>query len=506
MNFMNAMKNELNKEKTYTENGAVAYATSGKELLDFSFETTALRDASEPEIENKFIGVYFENPLVAMRYLFWLRDCRGGNGERRIFRVCLKALAKNKPSVAKAVLPLVPEYGRWDDLWCLLDTGLKDDVIALVKKQLAIDMEAVRNNWKISLLSKWMGSSNTSSKETRRLAEILRTGLVMSPKTYRKTLSMLRSYGNVVETYASSNNWSEINYSAVPSQANLKYKNAFMHHDEERRRAYLESLVKGEAKINAGTLQPHEIVAKYMSRYSSWMWGKQAGDYDETLEQLWKNLPDMTAGNMLIVHDSSGSMLSHISGNTTCLDVATALAIYMSEHNTGNWSNKFVTFSSNPKIVDLSNCKTLRDKLEYISRMNDCSNTDIYKTMMLILDTAKNNRIPQSEMPEMITICSDMQFDGRWFNLDKTLFENIIDRFEEAGYKMPRICFWNISDRISNTIPLQKNDLGLILCSGFSVQIMTMFMSNELDPYKVLLDTINAPRYDPVEDAIKDVI
>ena len=279
-----------------------------------------------------------------------------------------------------------------------------------------------------------------------------------------------------------------------------------MHHDEERRRAYLESLVKGETKINAGTLQPHEIVAKYMSRYSSWMCGKQVDDYDETLEQLWKNLPDMTAGNMLIVHDSSGSMLSHISGNTTCLDVATALAIYMSEHNTGNWSNKFVTFSSNPKIVDLSNCKTLRDKLEYISRMNDCSNTDIYKTMMLILDTAKDNRIPRSEMPEMITICSDMQFDGRWFNLDKTLFENIIDRFEEAGYKMPRICFWNISDRISHTIPLQKNDLGLILCSGFSVQIMTMFMSNELDPYKVLLDTINAPRYDPVEDAVKDVI
>ena len=145
MNFMNAIKNELNKEKTYTENGAVAYATSGKELLDFSFETTALRDASEPEIENKFMGVYFEDPLVAMRYLFWLRDCRGGNGERRIFRVCLKALAKNKPSVAKAVLPLVPEYGRWDDLWCLLDTGLKDDVIDLIKEQLHKDLEVIKH-------------------------------------------------------------------------------------------------------------------------------------------------------------------------------------------------------------------------------------------------------------------------------------------------------------------------------------------------------------------------
>lgn len=514
MNFMNAMKNELNKEKTYTENGAVAYAISGKELLDFSFETTALRDASEPEIENKFMGVYFENPLVAMRYLFWLRDCRGGNGERRIFRVCLKALAKNKPSVAKVVLPLVSEYGRWDDLWCLLDTDLKDNVIRLVLKQLDADISAVYNNQKISLLGKWMPSENTSSAETRRFAKILREGLGISPKSYRKTLSLLRSYGNVVETYVSANNWSEINYSAVPSQANLRYKNAFMRHDMERRNAYLDSLVRGDAKINAGVLQPHEIVAKYNPR--SWWGGKvEVNNYDETLEQLWKALPDVSVENAMVVRDGSGSMTCNRYGGAEPLAVASALAIYIAEHNTGVWKDKFITFSHKPKLIDLSNCKTLRDKLVETYAHDECENTNIEATMDLVLQTAIANHCTQDELPARIIIVSDMAFDSAtttyegWQRnpVDESLFDGIARKFEDAGYLMPKIVFWNVNQgNVKGGIPMQQNKLGVVLMSGYSTQLMTMAMSGETDPYKVLLETISVERYNPVEDAVKDVI
>ena len=235
-------------------------------------------------------------------------------------------------------------------------------------------------------------------------------------------------------------------------------------------------------------------------------WSCSVKDYDETLEQLWKNLPDMTVSNTLVVRDGSGSMCSAVSGKTTCLDVATALTLYMAEHNTGAWKDKFITFSSNPEIIDVSAEKTLHDKLDKVFHYGDCSNTDIYKTMKLILNTAINNHMTQEDMPEMIVICSDMQFDGRMFNLNHTLFEDIIDEFEAAGFKMPKICFWNINDRNEKTIPLQQNDLGLILCSGFSVQIMKMFMSNKLDPYEILLETLNSPRYDAVEEAVSGVI
>jgi hypothetical protein len=341
-------------------------------------------------------------------------------------------------------------------------------------------------------------SENASSKETKRKAYIIRNGLGWDSEKYRKTLSKLRKYLDIVERKMSAKEWGEIDYSTVPSKANLIYNSAFLRNDTERRRKYLEDLTNGvkDVKINAGVLQPHEIVSAYTGRG----WWSSVKDYDETLEQLWKNLPNMAVSNTLVVRDGSGSMCSPISGQTSCLDVATALTVYMCDHNTGDWKGKFVTFSSHPEVVDISAEETLHDKLDKISNYEECSNTNIYATMKLILDTAVNNKISQEEMPETIVICSDMQFDGRRFNFNKTLFEDIIDEYEVAGYKMPRLCFWNINDRGEKSIPLQQNDLGLILCSGFSVQIMKMFMSNKLDPYDILLETINSPRYDAVAE------
>ena len=502
MDFMNAMKAENNLRKTLTENGAVAYATSGKEILDFNFKLAGYRKASAEEIERDFGRVYYENPLLAVKFLFWVRDIRGGAGERRTFRVCLKWLAEHKPEVAKAVIPLVAEYGRYDDLLPLLDTNLRYEVSSYYKKQLKEDNKRRKLEQPISLAAKWIPSLHTSSDESRRYAKMLCEDFGWDEQKYRKRLAKLRKYLEVVERRMSAKEWGEIDYEKVPSKANLIYNSAFLRNDENRRREYLESLRKGDAKINAEVLQPHEIVAKY----TSMSWLRSVNDYDETLEQLWKNLPDMTVSNTLVVRDGSGSMCSTISGQTTCLDVATALTVYMCDHNTGGWKGKFVTFSSHPEVVDISAEETLHDKLDKISNYEDCSNTNIYATMKLILDTAVNNKIPQEEMPEMIVVVSDMGFDGGRFNFNKALFENIIEEYESHGYKMPKICFWNINDRNDNGIPLQKNDMGLILCSGFSVQIMKMFMSNNLDPYQVLIETINNPRYDTIEEAIKNIV
>ncbi len=505
MDFMDAMKAENNLRKKLTENGAVAYATTGKEMLDFNFKLAGYRKASEEEIRRDFGRVYYEDPLLAVRFIFWVRDIRGGAGERRTFRACFKWLAEHKPEVVKAMIPLVAEYGRFDDILPLLDTSLRKDVSAYYKKQLKEDNKRRKLNQPISLAAKWIPSLHTSSDESRRYAKMLCEDFGWDEQKYRKRLAKLRKYLDIVERKMSAKEWGEIDYNTVPSKANLIYNNAFLRNDTERRRKYLEDLANGvkDVKINAGVLQPHEIVSKYTK--SGW-WNNSVKDYDETLEQLWKNLPDMTVSNTLVTRDGSGSMCSPISGQTTCLDVATALTVYMCDHNTGDWKGKFITFSSHPEVVDISAEETLHDKLDKVSNYNDCSNTNIYATMKLILNTAVNNRIPQEEMPETIVICSDMQFDGTRFNLNKTLFEDIIDEYEAAGYKMPRLCFWNINDRGEKSVPLQQNNLGLILCSGFSVQIMKMFMSNKLDPYEILLETINSPRYDAVAEAVSGLI
>jgi len=507
MNFMNAMQNELNNRKTLTENGAVAYATAGKEILDFNFAVTALRKSSDDVIRNSFSRVYYENPLDAWKFLFFLRDIRGGNGERKIFRVCLKWLAENKPEATKHVINLVSEYGRFDDLWCLLDTNLKYDVCNYVKTQIESDIENAENGKPISLLAKWLCSENASSKETKRYAGIIRSNLGLTSRQYRKTLSKLRQYIDVVERKTSGKMWGEIDYSTVPSQANLKYSSAFLRNDEERRRAYLESLRNGETKINAKVLQPHEIVRAYNPNNSGWRTVESyAKPYDETLEQLWKALPDITVGNCLVVRDGSGSMTWGCD-KVRPLDVASALAIYMAEHNDGVWKDKFITFGNRPQIVSLENCNSLRDKLLVAYEYADCSNTDIEATMMLILNTAIKNNCSQEDMPKSIVIVSDMRFDQGCERADQSLFDNIAERFEQNGYYMPRIIFWNVNEALSKqTVPMQQNKLGVVLVSGYSTQLMKMIMSGETDPYKVLLEAINAERYKPIELAVKNYL
>lgn len=508
MGFMSSIANELSNETKLTENGAVGYRTTGKKLLDLNFSVASMRNASEKQIIDKFMGAYYENPVFAIKWLFYCRDVREGLGERRFFRTVLKQLAVDKPEVVKKVIEFASEYGRWDDLWCLLDTDLVDDVMALVKKQLKEDFDNMTANKSISLLAKWMPSINASSDTTKTYATIMCKNLGDTPRSYRKFLSRMRKYLDIVECKMSTREWSAINYETVPSRANLIYNNAFLRNDEERRRAYLGALEKGEAKINAGTLFPHDIVHKYMAGHS--YWSSSLKSVDATLEGLWKALPDTVKGaeNTIVVADGSGSMMCNVGGGTsvTALDVANALAIYFAERSSGEFKDKYITFSSRPQLVDFSKAKTLRDKIQIALSHSEVANTNIEATFDLILRTAVNNRMSQEDMPKNILIISDMEFDSATYNRSNvTLFGTIAKKYAMYGYKLPRLIFWNVNSR-TGTIPVKENELGVALVSGFSTNIVNMVMSNKTDPYECLLDTLNTERYQPIEDAIKSVI
>jgi hypothetical protein len=523
MGFIDAITNELNNETKLTENGAIAYRTSGKKLLDLNFAVASLRRASETEIINKFMDAYFEDKVVALKWLFYARDVREGLGERRLFRVAIEKFANQEPNATKELIKLVPEYGRWDDLWCLLETDLVDDVIKLIQTQLTEDFENMSAGKSISLLAKWMPSLNASSEKTKKYASIICKKMKDTPRSYRKFLSKMRKYIDVVECKMSAKEWNAINYEAVPSRANLIYNNAFLRNDEERRREYLGKLEKGEVKINASTLFPHDIVHKY----TGGGWGYSLKSLDATLEGLWKALPDTVKGaeNTIVVADGSGSMTCNVGGNTgvTALDVANALAIYFSERASGEFKDKYITFSERPQLVDFGNAKTLKDKIGIALSHNEVANTNIEAVFDLILSTAINNHMTQEEVPANILIVSDMEFDScatsgqaasrdRWgwasstYNRPTTtLFDAIAKKYEAHGYKLPRLIFFNVNSR-TNTIPVKENELGVALVSGFSTNIINMILNGELDPYQCLLKELNKPRYDCVEDAIRKVI
>ena len=509
MGFMSAIANELNNETKLTENGAVGYRTTGKKLLDLNFAVASLRRASENEIINKFMDAYWEDPIVAIKWLFYARDCREGLGERKLFRTVLKHLAAEKPEITKKVIEFASEYGRWDDIWCLLETDLVDDVMTLVQKQLKEDFDNMTANKSISLLAKWMPSINASSEITKNYASIMCKKLGDTPRNYRKFLSRMRKYLDIVECKMSTKEWGAIDYEAVPSRANLIYNNAFLRNDEERRRAYLGALEKGEAKINAGTLFPHDIVHKYMAGHG--YWGNSLKSHDATLEGLWKALPNTVKGaeNTIVVADGSGSMTCNVGGGTgvTALEVANALAIYFAERASGEFKNKYITFSNRPQLVDFGYAKSLHDKIDIALRHNEVADTNIEATFDLILKTAVNGRMAQEDMPKNVLIISDMEFNSAvgYRAPNATLFATIAKKYAMYGYKLPRLIFWNVNSR-TGTIPVKENDLGVALVSGFSVNIVNMVMSNKLDPYECLLDVLNVERYQVIEDAIKNVV
>ena len=518
MEFMSAIKSTLNNDMnvSVTENGAVGYRTTGKELLDLNFAIASLRKMSDMEIAKRFRKAFCEDNILAMKWLFYARDAREGVGERRLFRVVLEDLVKSNPEMVIPVINLIPEYGRYDDLWCLLDNAEAAKAIyTMVDKQLVADMRNMDNNNSISLLAKWLPSSNASSEKTKKYAKQIYNALGLTEREYRKMLSAFRKYLDVVEVKMSDKNWSEIKYEAVPSRANLIYNSAFLRNDEERRREYLGKLEKGETKINASTLFPHDIVHKYMNyRYIK--------PKDATIEALWKALPDTVkgCGNTIVVADGSGSMTTIVDNHSdvTALEVANALAIYFAEHSSGQFKDKYITFSERPQFVDFSNCNSLHAKIQTAMSHNEVANTNIEKVFDLILTTAINGRMRQEDLPQNVLIISDMEFDscatcgessrggwGWYSNVNRPtqkLFDLIAQRFANAGYTMPKLCFWNVNSR-TGAVPVKENELGVALVSGFSVNVAKMVMSGKTDPFECLLETLNSERYAPVEEALK---
>jgi hypothetical protein len=509
MIFSDALKNTLNDEKSITENGAIGYKTSKSALVDFNFNASSFRNKDEQEIRDAFAEAYNENPLLAVKLLFMTGDIRQGMGERRTFRTCFKWLAEFHANDAKKVVSLIPEYSRWDILVDMLGTSVDTEAFGLLRNQLDTDTDNCLNGKPISLLAKWLPSVNTSSQTARKKARSICARLKLTERTYRKRLSQLRNYSNVVETKMSANNWDGIKYEAVPSKANLLYKEAFMKHDETRRTAYLDALEKGETKINSSASFPYEIVSRYHS-YAE----------DATLEQMWKALPDYTNGkgeNTICVVDGSGSMSSKIGGTSVSAeDVAQSLGIYFAEKMPGQFHNQYITFSERPQLVNFDNCDTLKSKIDEANRHCECENTNVKAVFELILRTAKKHKLSQSDMPKSILILSDMEFDScvsfgdrtlYWMseqdklNACKTLFETIGDEYKTAGYELPKLVFWNIMSR-TGTVPMQENKNGVVLVSGFSPTIASMVFSQKNSPYEVLVEKLNSKRYEPIEQAL----
>jgi hypothetical protein len=470
----NLMKNKVNK--TLTENNALTLKSTQSKVLDLFSMGGALRTRTPEEIEKFVSRALAEDKLLAIKCLFYIRDSRGGCGERRTCREGLKILSRYYPNETEKLIPLIPEFGRYDDLF-YLD---KVDISTFLKKQIKLDIESKTP----SLLGKWLPSENSSSEKTKELARKVRKYLGYSSKDYRKLLTNLRNKIKIVESQMSRNKWDKINYEAVPSKASMIYKEAFKRHDEKRYTKYLTSVEKGEKKINTKALFPYEIVRQAKVKD------------DKTLDLLWKNLPDYTNGNekALVVADVSGSMAG------LPITISVSLALYFAERNKGIFKNKFVTFSRKPELQDVMGV-TLNQKIKNLESAYWDMNTNIQAVFDLILDTGIENKVKKDDMPKTIYIISDMEFDEATIDNEKTNFEIIKQKYEEAKYDIPILVFWNVDSK-QNNVPVTGTEKGVILVSGASPSIFKMVMK-KTTPQDFMLTTLNSERYKIIEDALK---
>lgn len=499
--FINALKETSNL--TTSTNGATMYSSTFNPLLDFNFKISSYRNGDRVskimKIQEDWEKVLEDTSIsdeIKIKYLFYLRDAREGIGERYTFRIAMVVTlnegTKNQRTLAIKSLKYLSEFGRWDDLFHLhgITAEANMEIESIVRNQWVEDLHSYKQNKPISLLSKWLPSINSHSVQTKTEAKKWCKILGLSEPAYRKSLSMLRSYLNIVERNMSSKEYEKINYSEVPSKAALLYKDAFKRNDAERYIKYLEDLKanKNGVKVNASVTMPYEIVKKYRGCYSE----------DTLFEEAWKAIPCEDISNTLVIRDGSGSMTWNDIGNTGCkpIDFATSLAIFFAEHSKGEFRDKFITFSSRPQFVDLSDCNSLREKIQKTYRHSDCSNTNLEATFDLILDTAIRHNLTQEDLPKNLLIVSDMHFDAATTSHRGvyTLMETIEQKFAEHGYKLPRLIFWQITSTDHVVFPQIKGNVTLI--SGFSQNNYKMIMSGKLDPWDCLLEVINSVRYE----------
>ena len=512
--FMNGLKDATNL--TFTENGAITHKTTTSDLLDMFALGASMRKRSDEDILLMFQKAYREYPFYALKCLFYIRDVRGGQGERRFFRVCMKWLANNESEVVIRNLKNVPEFGRWDDLYVFDGTAIEDEAYALIKEQLALDVQCKTP----SLLAKWLKSENTSSAKSQYLGMKTRKHLNMTPRQYRKTLSVLRKRINVLERLMSAGEWDKIEFDKIPSRAGLIYKNAFARHDIERQKvgaSTYENFAKDETTtVNAKALYPYECVAKAMKAMNTgygWGYSRANIPLDDTnrlmVNKYWDNLADYfhnASFNGMAIVDTSGSMCR--SDAAAPINVAISLGMYCAEKAKGPFAGHFITFSSNPTFVEVEGVDFC-DKVVRMSNADWGGSTNVEAAFDLMLKTAIDNGCTQDEIPQNLIIISDMEFnacvtsgprsESRWGGCgtrlhagDDTLFEAMAKKWASYGYQMPRLTFWNVDAR-QNNIPM-RDDGYVSYVSGMSPSIFETIMSGKTG-YDLMMEKLDSERY-----------
>lgn len=472
---MNKLIKFLKKEqiKNTTYNGMITRTTSGSACADLFFIGGAARNMDSNAIKSIIARALSEDFDLTVKILGYIRDPRGGMGERNFFRHFLNYCVEND-LIKNINISHIPEIGRWDDLFSLFGSSEDGKILSVIRESL------MSGN---GLCAKWMPRKGP-------IADKIRKSFGLSPKDYRKLLVRLT---RVVESQMCRNEWKGIEYSHVPSVANVKYNKAFLRHDEERRRMFLNDASKGKVRINSSVAFPHDIIKLCIDEVGS-IRLKEGSTFasvvkrNDTALAMWNQLPNYLKDNnrrILPICDTSGSMRG------LPIMISLALGLYISERNKGPFQNAFMTFSQNPYLQYVEG--NLFDRLSQIRAFHP-SNTNLEATFKYLLNTAIDGKISKEEMPTDLLIISDMEFD-RACSPNYNAIKMIKNHYKDAGYDIPNIIFWNVNGREDN-VPVKFNKEGVGLVSGSSPAVLTAVLGGKITPIDIINRAVNLEKYE----------
>ena len=479
MNFTDIFKRQA--ETTESENGGKVFSTTSNELLDLFANIGGMRNRKEKDVVEMWLAARNCDKELADNLILYTRDIRNqGLGERNLGRILLRELALIDPHKIERNLQTIVDAGRWDDLYCFVGTPVEKEMWNFIELQLKLDIEGMKNREPISIMAKWLKSSNTSSEESRKLAKKTYQALGLTERTYRKTLSALRKYLRVVETLMSAGKWNEINFEEVPSVAMSRYIKTYDKHCQERFEEYKESLKKGEAKVNASVLYPYDITMKFF---------KGTG-LDVVDEAQWNSLPNYVDGenDVVVMADVSGSMtVDH------CRPIATSigLATYFAQRNKGAYHGMYMTFTNDPHFIKINDNWSLKKTLDEVVHKGIGYSTDLDKAFEAIFEVAETS----GDCPSSLIVISDMEID-RWYSGDycDSIAQKWEKKYLEIGLKAPKLILWNVESRGGRVLAQQSERVGFVSGYGVSSFSNLMILINK-SAYEAMVEILSKPQF-----------
>lgn len=519
----NSLFTKAMSDKTTTWNGAESLSTPDNSgICDgrLSLFFKSVRGINVPSLYTYLSKSLNEDVIDTFLMSFHIRDCRGGKGEREIGRRCLIWLLINKPDLFEKVMNLIPEYGRWDDLlhffpnvlnisdidhtrqnYCsevpnkehlVKINAIQIRIVKMFGNQLVEDYNNMREGKPCSLAAKWAPTENDSLDKKFGIYTTLAQEMKVSRRKLRKTfITPLRSYLMVVEKYMCNRDWEKIDYSKVPSCAMKRLKASFEKHDNDRFTEWTLSLQKGEVKVNAKQLFPHELVNKMRTK----------GVADVVCAKQWEVLENEvnklgSFNDCIAVVDTSASMHTN---NFLPFDVAVSLGLLICKASKGPFKNNVITFNETPEFAVI-NDGNIFNRWKQITGIDWGGSTNIQATFDMILSRAKRYKLHQEDMPKKMFIISDMQFDNACEG--KTNFELIEEKYQKSGYVRPQIIFWNVNGS-SSDFPVSVSDNGTALISGFPTSIMkSVLEGKDFSPYSIMRSTLDDTRLQQVKSRL----